>query len=153
MKQLIIRIVLPLAIIAFALVTKWWYVLPEDAPDSMLMGFPLAFVGDGWFTSMSLQIFVVEFFIDYLCYFLFCFLLVFLVNRYIIKINLTKTLVRLIWSLAILLVCSWGLLLYVSEKQIKLTRDWKMQVLDSGFKFSMTNKSRPELSNYKLKKY
>lgn len=152
MRQITIKLVLPLAIIAFALVTKWWYVLPDDAPDSMLMGFPLAFVGDGWFTSMSLQIFVVEFFIDYLCYFLFCFLLVFLVNRYIIKINLTKTLVRLIWSLAILLLCFWVLIFYVSEKHIEITRDWKMQVLDGGFKFTITNKIRPELSNYELKK-
>jgi hypothetical protein len=153
MKQLIIKLVLPLAIIAFALVTKWWYVLPDDAPDSMLLGFPLAFVGDGWFTSMSLQIFVVEFIIDYLCYFLLCFSIVFIVNKYIIKIKITKILVSTIWSLAILLVCAWLMIFCVTEKQFKVTRDWKMQVLDGGFTFTITNKSRPELSNYELKKH
>ena len=89
-KQLTWRLILPLTIISFGTFTKWWYVLPGDAPDTMMVGFPLAFAGDGWFTSMSLQIFLIEFIVDFIIYFLFWFLIVLLIRRILTQINISK---------------------------------------------------------------
>ncbi len=64
-------ILIPVTIISFAVFTKWWFTVPVDAPDTMYWGFPFAFVGEGWHTSMSLQIFVMELIADLIFYFLF----------------------------------------------------------------------------------
>ncbi|MEM6768710.1 MAG: hypothetical protein AAF655_27470, partial [Bacteroidota bacterium] len=60
MKQLIWRLVIPLTIISFFLVTKWWFVAVEDAPDSWMYGFPFPYLCEGWHTSLSLQVFLKE---------------------------------------------------------------------------------------------
>src|SRR3982750_2694356 len=98
LKQLIWRLIFPLTVILFGTVTKWWYVLPVDAPDTMMVGFPLAFISDGWHTSMSLQIFAFEFLVDFFVYSLVCFLLVFFVNRYLTKIKISKWATGLLWT-------------------------------------------------------
>ena len=92
MKQLTWRLILPLTIISFGVFTKWWYVLPVDAPDTMMAGFPLAFVCDGWHTSMSLQIFAFELMFDFLIYFSFWFLLIIFINRYLLRIKIDNML-------------------------------------------------------------
>ena len=78
MKQLTLKLIIPLSVISFATLTKWWYALPVDAPGTYLTGFPFPFVCNGWHTSMSLQIFAIEFFVDFLTYFLIWFLVFFL---------------------------------------------------------------------------
>ena len=147
-KQLTWRLILPLTIISFGTFTKWWYVLPVDAPDTMMIGFPFAFVADGWFTSMSLQIFLIEFIVDFLIYFLFWFLVALLIKRILTQINVSKIPTRIIWALAILTISFWVLILTISEKHIKVKRDWNMQVLVTGYKFTWTQKDRPEFSKY-----
>lgn len=147
-RQLTWRLILPLTIIFFGTFTKWWYVLPVDAPDTMMVGFPFAFVGDGWFTSMSLQIFLIEFIVDFLIYFLFWFLGVLLIKRILIQINVSKISTRIIWTVAILTISFWAVILTISEKHIKVKRDWDMQVLVTGYKFTWTYKDRPDFSKY-----
>ena len=147
-KQLTWRLIFPLTIISFGTFTKWWYVLPVDAPDTMMVGFPFAFVSDGWFTSMSLQIFLIEFIVDFLIYFLFWFLVVLLIKRILTQINVSKISTRIIWTLAILTISLWVMILTISEKHIKVKRDWDMQVLVTGYKFTWTHKDRPEFSKY-----
>src|SRR6478736_3232592 len=97
LKQLTWRLAFPLSIILFGTITKWWYVLPVEAPDTMMIGFPLAYLSDGWHTSMSYQIFILEFLVDFLVYFLFSFLLVFLFNRYMTTIKVSQWLTGLLW--------------------------------------------------------
>ena len=89
-KQLTWRLTLPLTIISFGLFTKWWYVLPVDAPDTMMAGFPFAFVGDGWFTSMSVQIFLIELCADFIIYFLFWLVIVFFAKRILTHFTISK---------------------------------------------------------------
>lgn len=55
MKQLTLKLIIPLTVISFAIFTKWWYALPADAPDTMFHGFPFPFVCEGWHSSMTLQ--------------------------------------------------------------------------------------------------
>ena len=147
-KRLTWRLILPLTIISFGAFTKWWYVLPVDAPDTMMVGFPFAFAGDGWFTSMSLQIFLIEFIVDFIIYFLIWFLIVFFIKRLLTQINVSKILTRIIWTLAILTISFWFIILTISEKHIKVKRDWDMQVLVTGYKFTWTHTDRPDFSKY-----
>jgi hypothetical protein len=79
--------VLPLTVISFGTITKWWYALPVDAPDTMFTGFPFAYACPGWHTSMSLQIFVTEFIIDFLTYFLLWFVLIFCIDHFVTKVK------------------------------------------------------------------
>jgi hypothetical protein len=65
-RQLTLKLIIPITIISFAFFTKWWYALPVDAPDTMYWGFPFAYIGDGWGSSMTLQIFLIEFISDLL---------------------------------------------------------------------------------------
>ena len=148
MKQLTWRLILPLTIVSFGTLTKWWYVLPVDAPDTMMAGFPFAFVGDGWFTSMSLQLFLIELCADFIIYFLFWFVTVLLIKRVWTQLTTSKILTRIFWTLAILIISFWTFILTISEKHIKLKRDWDMQVLVTGYKFTWTNTGRPDFSKY-----
>lgn len=143
-----LQLTLPLTIITFATFTKWWYVLPVDAPDTMMMGFPLAFAADGWHTSMSLQIFVLELLADFLVYFLVCYLLVFLAGHYLAYLDMPRLLFRLLWiCAAILLALAIGVV-SLSDPVIKARRDWDMKVMTSGYKPTWKHQERPEYAKY-----
>ncbi len=81
MKALTFKIVVPLTVISFTLFTKWWSALPIDAPETTFIGFPFAYTGRGWHTSLSHQVFVVELIADITIYFSFWLLLIFCFDR------------------------------------------------------------------------
>jgi len=148
LKQLTWRLIFPLTIISFGTITKWWYVLPVDAPDTMMAGFPLAFVSDGWHTSMSLQIFVLEFAVDCIIYFLFWFVLIFFVDRYFTKIKIPKLWTGILWTFSILIFAIAIWIASFPEQIIQTKRNWDMQVLETGYKLTWTNQNRPDFSKY-----
>lgn len=148
LKKITWQIIIPLTIISFGTITKWWYVLPVDAPDTMMIGFPFAFVGDGWFTSMSLQFFVIEFITDFIIYFLFWLLIALLIKRHLARIIIPKVLTGITWTLAILTSVFWLVIFTIREKHIEARRDWDMQVLVTGYKFTWTNQDRPDFAKY-----
>lgn len=136
MKQLIWKVVLPLTIISFFFWTKWWYVSVDDAPNILMFGFPLIYLGEGWHTSMSLQIFIIEFFIDFFVYFLFWMLIVFCVNNYLIKIKLPKLITVLLISISVLIVLFSLWIASMPEHIYKLKRDFEIdKIIDSGNSF------------------
>ena len=147
-KQLTWRLTLPLTIISFGTFTKWWYVLPVDAPDTMMIGFPLAFVSDGWHTSMSLQIFVLEFLFDFLVYFLFWFLLIAIIKRHLTQIKFFKILTGVLWTLSAIIIAFSVWIASFPEQIFKLKRDWDMQVMVTGYKATWTHQDRPDFSKY-----
>lgn len=148
MKKLTLQLILPLTIISFFIFTKWWYTLPVDAPDTMFVGFPFPFLCDGWHTSMSLQIFIMEFLADLLIYFLFWFILVFCINRYVavIKINKIFTAILLIASILISIFCIW--IASFKENIFYIKRDFDIEVMESGYKFIWQPKLRPDYYKY-----
>ena len=148
LKQLTWRLAFPLTIILFGTITKWWYVLPVDAPDTMMIGFPLAFISDGWHTSMSLQIFVVELLFDFAVYFSICLLLIFLVDRYLTKIKVSKLVTGLLWIFSTLIIAIAIWISSFPEQIIQTRRDWDMKVMVTGYKFTWTHQDRPEFSKY-----
>ena len=152
LKQLIWRLIWPMTIILFGTLTKWWYVLPVDAPDTMMIGFPLAFISDGWHTSMSLQIFVFEFFVDFLVYFSVCLLIVFLVDWYLIKINISNWVARLLWFFSTIIFSIAVFIASFPEHILEIKRDWDRQVLVTGFKFTWTHQDRPDFTKYESNK-
>ena len=135
-KQLTWRLILPLTIVSFGTFTKWWYVLPVDAPDTMMIGFPLAFASDGWHTSMSLQIFVLEFVFDFLIYFLFWLLCIFLIDKYLRRIKIPQILTGLLWTLSTIIFAVAVFIASFPEQIFEIKRDWDRQVMVTGFKLT-----------------
>jgi len=147
-KYLTCRLILPLTIISFGTVTKWWYVLPVDAPDTMMIGFPLAFISDGWHSSMSLQIFVFEFVFDFLTYFLFWFLFIIFIDRYLARIKIAKILVGILWAFSIIIFALAIWIASFPEQVFEMKRDWDRQVMVTGYKLTWTHQDRPDFSKY-----
>ncbi|TXG34543.1 hypothetical protein [Seonamhaeicola maritimus] len=145
MKKLIWKVVLPLTIISFFLFNKWWYAEVNDAPNTILLGFPLIFLSEGWHTSMSLQIFVLELFIDFSVYFFFWFIVIFGINRFIVKIKPSKivTVVLVLISLVILLLAIY--LGTFPEHVYKIKRDFEIEVKNSGTSFMYSSPNRQTL--------
>lgn len=148
MKKLIWKLIIPTSLISFMIFTKWWYVLPIDAPDTMMGGFPLIWVSDGWHTSMSLQIFVLEFIIDFLTFFLFWFLMFFLIHKYIRKVHPDKYITIPIWSISGFIIIGAIFVGSMPEHMYLFKRENEVKVLDTGYKFIWQNPKRPDLSDY-----
>jgi hypothetical protein len=148
LKQLTGRLIFPLSVILFGTITKWWWVLPVDAPDTMMFGFPLPFICEGWHTSMSLQFFMLESLFDLLVYFSATFLLVFLVDRFLLKIQVPGWLTRIVWIFATILF-SIGVFIASNPDHIfTIKRDWKSKVAETGFKFTWTQQDRPDVTSF-----
>src|SRR5688572_13924975 len=129
MKRLTLKIVIPLTIISFSTITKWWYALPIDAPDTMFTGFPLPFACEGWHASLSLQIFMAEFLIDLLTYFLFWFVLFFCIDRFAIKIKTHKIVATCLWVFAGLFAAFWILAASNKDNLFYAKRPFEMKVM------------------------
>jgi prepilin signal peptidase PulO-like enzyme (type II secretory pathway) len=148
MKSLTFKIVIPLTIISLATLTKWWYALPVDAPDTMFTGFPFPFVCDGWHTSLSLQIFVTEFIADLLTYFLFWFIVIFSINRFAVKLKVDKAITIGLWTLSGLIMAFATLLASNKDNLFYVKRPFKMEVMETGFQFGWEHKERPDFYKY-----
>lgn len=149
MKHLTWKLVLPLTVISFVSFTKWWYVLPVDATDTMMYGFPLAFMADSWHTSMSYQFFISEFISDLAIYFLFWLLLVFIIDRFIQKITFSKILTTLLLTTSGLIVVASIFLGSMPEHIYMLKRDFDYELMTSGPKYIWKWQPRPDLNKYK----
>ncbi len=148
MKLLTWKLVLPLTAISFAIFTKWWYVLPEDAPDSMMVGFPLPFICDGWHTSMSLQIFVAEFVFDLFIYFLCWLLIIFIINRYLIKIKMPTIVTVLLLSVVVLIIAATTFVMARPEHIYTLKREFSIEIMETGYQFNWQPADRPDFYKY-----
>ncbi|HOY38863.1 MAG: hypothetical protein KBB11_04470 [Bacteroidales bacterium] len=148
MKQLIWKLVLPLTIISFLTVTKWWYVDIWGGTDEILTGFPLPFMCRCWHTSLCLQIFVSALIIDVLTYFSFWLTLTFLVNKFLIKIRLNKTLTIILLSLSGILLVGAIFIGSLSDNIYTWNRNFKFIKLDTGYKFIWDEKYPPDYHEY-----
>ena len=144
MKHLATRFILPTAIISFAAVTKWWYVLPVDARQTFYWGFPLAFMGEGWQTSGSLQFFVLEGLIDLVVHFFLWTLLAYAFVRSF-KVKKIPLLVSgTLWSISFLLIIVGSIVVSISYPSITLRRGYEWTIIDSGYQFIWQGTPRSE---------
>ncbi|WP_248723581.1 hypothetical protein [Seonamhaeicola sp. ML3] len=141
MKKLILKVVLPLTIISFFVFTKFWYAEVVDAPNTVLYGFPLAFISEGWHTSMSLQIFVLEFLVDFSLYFIFWLLVILGINRFI-TIKPSKTLALVLIPISVMFSIIVILIAVAPEHMYILKRDFDIEVKSSGFSFMYSSPLR-----------
>ena len=148
MKQLTWKLILPLTVISFGTVTKWWYALPVDAPDTLYAGFPFPFVGDGWHTSLSLQFFVLELIADFLVYFLFWFISVFCIHRYLTTIKTKKIFTIGIWVISVLIIFCAAFIASFSENIFYFKRPYDMEIMQTSFKFVWQETNRPDYYKY-----
>jgi len=124
------------------------YALPIDGPDIIMVGFPLTYAGDGWHTSMSLQIFFLELAIDLFIYFLFWFVIVLTIDKVIVRIRLNRVLGIVTQSIAGLFALGLIFVGSLPENVYYLKRPYDIEVLDSGYKFYWDGNPRPVDFNY-----
>ena len=144
MKQLTWKLILPLTVISCTVFTKWWYVLPVDAPDSMMLGFPIPYVCDGWHTSMSLQIFFFELLIDLFTYFSLWFVVIFCIDKFMVKIKLHKIVITLLLTTGGLFTCGLTYIALMPENIFYAKRNFDIDVLVTGYKFMWDGNTRPK---------
>lgn len=144
MKNLVLKLILPLTIISFTLFTKWWYVLPEEVPDYVFIGFPLIYQGPGFHTSLSLQIFWLEFFIDFLVYFLFLFLIIFIVKQFFLKLSIPKILTVILWVISSSIIAIALLQCMIADNVYFFRRPYNFKILETGYSIGWKRIDRPD---------
>lgn len=148
MKSLILKAVMPLTVISFATITKWWYALPIDAPDTLFTGFPLAYTCPGWHTSLSLQLFITEFIVDILSYFLFWLVLLLFIDHFLIKIRPYKWLTIGLWFLSVFITVFGIISATNKENLFYIKRPFDMQILETGYTFTWQKTKHPDYYEY-----
>ncbi len=144
MKKQIVQLTLALTSIYMYSVTKWWYTLPVDGPDKLYWGFPIAFMGEGFHTSMSLQFFVLDFMADFLLYFTLVLWLVLAFTKWFPAVQIPKKVTKIVWVLSLVLLIGLSLIVSTSNPIIKITRNYDWKVLKTGSVYLWQKTPRPE---------
>lgn len=147
MKKLIWKLVLPLTIISFVVFTKWWYVTVNGF-DEVLTGFPIPFMSPCWHTSLCLQVFVFGLIIDVLTYFVFWLIIIFVVNRFLVKINLNKAVTITLLSFSGLLFTGMIVIGSFSDNIYTWKRSFDIKVLETGYQFYWDEQYKPDNIEY-----
>jgi hypothetical protein len=134
-KNLNFKLVIPISILLFGTVTKWQYVFVEDGVDDFFIGFPFAYTCSGWHTSMSKQIFIIEFLIDFIVYYSFCFLVINLIHKFIKPINVSKLFAKILYALVGLIILLYAFILCNPNNIFISKNEYKYKVVKSGYKF------------------
>lgn len=142
---------LPLTILLMFIITKWWYTLPVDGPDKLYWGFPFAFMGEGFHTSMSLQFFGLEFLADFMVYFSVIILLVLAFKKWLPAFQISKIFTKTVWLLNLVLLIGFGFLVTTSNPIFKIKRNYDWKVLQTGSVYFWQKTPRPDINQYQNK--
>lgn len=148
MKQLMIKLTLPLTIISVFLFTKWWFALPIDGPDKIYWGFPFPFLGQGSHSSMSFKFFMLEFIADFIIYLLGWICLFYLIPKKFLITNLGKLLLKTVWSMALLLAIGYIILVSTSNPVFHSKRNYDWEIMKTGYVFTWQATPRPDIVKY-----
>jgi len=153
MKTTTLKITVSLTIISFACFTKWWFVLPVDAPDTFMYGFPFIWVSNGWHTSMSNNIFVVPLLLDLLIFYLIWHAVIYCSKRLIGSLKVPKFIIKTTY-LVTLLICFVSIWIAVMpEHKYYWQRDFEIEVQTTGYKFIWEDIERPLYRDHKKQSY
>ena len=144
MKKLTLNLVIPITILTFVFLNKWWVVDIIDGPRVIMHGFPFIFVSPGLHTSLSFEFYILPLIADLLIYFAACFTLVAIINR-LRKINLSTIqiyVIRFITLTSLLIYVPD--LLFMDNEIYRLTRKFDIEVKQSRFGFGITSYSGPK---------
>lgn len=130
-----LKFILPWSVISFALITKWWHAIPLDGPDKLFWGFPFPFMGEGFHTSMSLQIFVLEMLADFLIYLLFWTLVFWKISPERLMGKWYNFSWKSLWTMAMVMVTGFILLVSVSDPVFRIRRPYPIKIMNTGYKW------------------
>ncbi len=119
-----------------------------DAPDIIMVGFPLTYAGDGWHTSLSLQIFFFELAIDLLTYFSFWFIVIWAIDKFLTRIRINRFVTAFLLSITGLIAVTLIRIGAHETNLYYLKRPYDIEVLDSGYKFYWDGNPRPDSFDY-----
>ena len=135
MKSLTWKLVLPLTVVSFVTFTKCWYVDIVDGPPEEIYGFPLPFICSAWHTSLAYQIFVLPFVVDFLTYFSFWFLIIYLTNKFLRPINFRWYVTAPILVLTGFMTAFLVLFALNPDHIYTTTREFDMQIISTDYEF------------------
>lgn len=147
MRKLITRLVLPVTIILFATITKWWYVLVVDGTDGLMYGFPFIYKCWGFHTSISTQYFIVELLADFASYFTFCFVIIYGIRRYK-HFRISRTISTILWIIASVFITLNEFEVVFPENIYKSNRNFDIEVLETGIHSDWQTRQRPYHHHY-----
>ena len=150
MKWPIIKLALPLTVISFLSITKWWHAVIVDAPDVMLYGFPFIYTCPGLHTSLSSQFFMLEFIADFTFYFICWVIILYLINKFIFQIKPSKWIYMIPYVIALLFLIPAILIASMPENVFSIKRDFDIELLDSGVDVIWHKKQKPDYSGKHL---
>ncbi|RFZ92436.1 hypothetical protein D0C36_13490 [Mucilaginibacter conchicola] len=128
MKQIIVKFVIPLAVICFSVVTMRTTAFVDDIGSVGFTGFPFLYTCKGFHTSMSDQFFLIPLFIDFIVYLLF-WLVIFLFLKKITDLNKAPMFLSGILIILATLVFTMNILLASSrDNMFMLKRDFEIKV-------------------------
>jgi hypothetical protein len=148
MKQLSIKLAVALSLLSMFLLTKWWFALPVDGPDKLYWGFPFACMGEGFHTSMSYQIFVIECIANFAVYFSFWVVLILSVNKLVPNFKIPGLISKIIWSMALLVCIGFVGLISISNPIFHFKRPYDWKIIETGAAFIWQNTPRPNRFDY-----
>lgn len=139
-----IDLTMPLTIISFFTVTRYYYAFVEDIGDIFFYGFPLPFNCKGFHTSLSEQFFIIPFVIDFMVYFAGWFIVISTINyfRKSYKVHRLVAIPLKVMAIVVLLIA----VLFIGrvENMFKLTRDFEMEIKYTGVDYIWSVPERPE---------
>lgn len=149
MKKLIFRFTLPLTLISFVIITKWWFGIVIDGKDVFFYGLPLIYKCEGFHTSLSTQYFLTEMIINLLFYFVFWLIITLALNQFW-RINIPKLISRIFWIGFGIFFSGFVYLSFELDDQYLIKRDFDVKIFDSGFTFFENHSTNRE--KYQLEK-
>jgi hypothetical protein len=153
MRKLIYGFTLPVTLIIFGVITKWHYGLAIDAKDVFFYGFPLIYKCEGFHTSMSTQYFLAEMLVDFLTYFLIFFIITLIINRFL-KLKISNKISKVFWiGFTILFLGFWYISIFIFDDRLKISRDFEVEIFDSGFTLLESNSTNREQYKIQYKKW
>ncbi|MDO5979197.1 hypothetical protein [Flavivirga spongiicola] len=152
MTKHIFRLILPLTLISFGLVTKWWFGIAIDAKDVFFEGFPLIYKCEGFHTSLSTQYFIFELFVNLMTYFLFWFVVTFLATR-IWTINIPAKIVKVFWiGYGLLFLGFVFLSIDLNDLYLK-KRNFEVEIFDTGISIFGNTPTDREKYQHQIKEH
>ena len=149
MKPLILRLILPLSLIFFILITKWWLVETE-LPVNYLYGFPLPYTAACVSGNGCIQYFIIPLLIDLAAYFFAVLLITWLIHRFN-RLRIPKAIGYILWAINVLYYTpSVAYKNANASTEFYVQREFKVfRTLETGFIFVWEDDPVIDYSKYK----
>lgn len=143
MKTLTLKLVLPLTIILFFGINKWWYVDVIDGTDEIMYGFPFIYTCRAFHTSLASQYFILEYILDLLVYFLIIWTIVYALYKWFNLKSISKSVFYGLLIICIPIAFTQIVMFVVLDNTFDWIRDFDINFKSSGVNFFFDYKERP----------